>query len=55
MGAAVGLGIGTKVGVGVVGFLLGDGVGVDEEGELGVAPVPQAAKRTARGRVAINQ
>jgi hypothetical protein len=54
VGTAVGLGVGTRVGV--VGLLVGDGVGVagDGEGDLGVAPAPQAARRTARGRAAIN-
>jgi hypothetical protein len=54
VGTAVGLGLGTRVVMGVVGLLLEAGVGEEGEGELRVAPVPQAARRTARGRVAIN-
>jgi hypothetical protein len=54
VGAAVGLGVGIRVWVGVVGLLLGDGVAEEGEGELDVAPVPHAARRIATGRVAIN-
>jgi hypothetical protein len=55
---AVGLGLGNRVGVDVVGavvvLLLGDELGVEVEWEPGVAPVPQAVRNNEKRVVAVN-